>query len=68
MIFWQEKIDNFDPYSVLLSIATNIPQQLKTGVMIQGHIYETKWWMLFLVNQHKAQFDYFLENQIAFIV
>ncbi len=31
-------IYNFDPYNVLLSIATNIPQQLKTGFVVQGHI------------------------------
>ncbi len=30
---------NFDPYSVLLVIATNIPQWLKTGFVLQGHIY-----------------------------
>ncbi len=29
---------NFDPYNVVLDIAMNIPQQLKTG--IQGHKYE----------------------------
>ncbi len=30
---------NFDPHSVLLAIATNIPQQLMTGFVLQGHIY-----------------------------
>ncbi len=31
---------NFDPYNVLLSIATNILQRLKTGfVVVQGHIW-----------------------------
>ncbi len=29
---------NFDPYNVLLAIATNIPQRLKTGFVLQGHI------------------------------
>ncbi len=33
------KIDNFDPYNALLSIATNIPIILKTGFVVQGHIY-----------------------------
>ncbi len=36
------KKDNFDPYNVFLSIATNIPQRLKTqvpGLKVQGHIY-----------------------------
>ncbi len=32
------KTYNFDPYNVLLSIATNIPVWLKTGFVVQGHI------------------------------
>ncbi len=37
--FWHKrKIDNFDPYNVFLAIATNIPQRLKTGFVVQGHI------------------------------
>ncbi len=37
--FWHKrKMDNFDPYNVLSAIATNIPQRLKTGFMVQGHI------------------------------
>ncbi len=32
-------MDNFDPYSVFLAIATNIPQWLKTGFVLQGHIW-----------------------------
>ncbi len=32
-------MDNFDPYNVFLAIATNIPQQLKTGFVVQGHKY-----------------------------
>ncbi len=31
-------MDNFDPYNVFLAIATNIPQQFKTGFVLQGHI------------------------------
>ncbi len=38
MIFGIKK-DTFDPYNVLLAIATNIPQRLKTGFVVQGHIY-----------------------------
>ncbi len=30
---------HFDPYNVFLAIATNIPQRLKTGFVVQGHIY-----------------------------
>ncbi len=38
--FWHKrKIDHFDPYNVLLVIATNIPVLLKTGFVVQGHIY-----------------------------
>ncbi len=29
----------FDPYNVLLAIATNIPVLLMTGFVVQGHIY-----------------------------
>ncbi len=29
---------NFDPYNVFLAIATNIPQRLMTGFIVQGHI------------------------------
>ncbi len=31
-------MDNFDPYNVLLAIATNMPVLLMTGFVIQGHI------------------------------
>ncbi len=37
MIFGIKK-DNFDPYYVFLAIATNIPQRLETGFVVQGHI------------------------------
>ncbi len=31
-------MDNFDPYNVLLAIATNIPQRFKTAAFVlQGH-------------------------------
>ncbi len=37
--FWHKrKIDNVDPYNVLLAIATNIPLLLMTGFVLQGHI------------------------------
>ncbi len=38
MIFGIKKIYNFDSYNVILAIATNIPQRLKTGFVVQGHI------------------------------
>ncbi len=42
MIFGiKEKINNFDPCNVFLSIATNIPVLLKTGFVLQGHILTT---------------------------
>ncbi len=38
--FWHKrKMDNFDSYNVLLSIATNIPVLLMTAFVLQGHIY-----------------------------
>ncbi len=38
----KRKIDNFDPYSVCLAIATNIPQRLMTSFVLQGHISDEK--------------------------
>ncbi len=34
----EKNICNFDPYNVFLAIATNIPVQLMTGLVLQGHI------------------------------
>ncbi len=34
-------MDNFDPYNVLLAIATNIPVLLMTAFVLQGHISQT---------------------------
>ncbi len=46
MIFGiKEHFYNFDPYSVLLSIAAIIPVLLKTGFVLQGHICD---WFLVL--------------------
>ncbi len=36
------KMYNFDPYNVLLAIATNIPQQLKTGFVLQARVTNVK--------------------------
>ncbi len=36
-------MDNFDPYNVLLAIATNIPVLLMTGFVLQCHIYTFMW-------------------------
>ncbi len=33
---------NFDPYNVLLSIATNIPVLLMTAFVLQAHICQEK--------------------------
>ncbi len=38
MIFGIIFFYNFDPYNVLLALATNIPQRLKTVFLVQGHI------------------------------
>ncbi len=35
--FWHKKIYIFDPYNVLLAIATNIPVLLMTSFVVQGH-------------------------------
>ncbi len=42
MIFGIILFYNFDPYNVFLAIATNIPQRLKTGFVVQGHKYYLK--------------------------
>ncbi len=42
MIFkikYKIKMYNFDPYNVLLSIATHIPELLMTAFVLQGHEY-----------------------------
>ncbi len=40
MFSWHKiQINHFDPYNVFLAIATNIPQRLKTGFVLQGHLY-----------------------------
>ncbi len=37
--FWHKRQNyNFDPYNVFLAIATYIPQRLKTGFVVEGHI------------------------------
>ncbi len=38
MIFGIKNNNNFDPYNVLLAIATNIPQQLKTGFVLHARV------------------------------
>ncbi len=39
MIFGIKERHYFDPHNVFLTIATNIPQRLKTGFVLQGHIF-----------------------------
>ncbi len=39
---------NFDPYNVLLAIATNIAVLLMTAFVLQGHIYESRCGCIFL--------------------
>ncbi len=49
--FWHKrKVDHFDPYNVLLAIARNIPVLLKTGFVLQGHIYTRSFSFVKLVN------------------
>ncbi len=36
-------MDHFDPYNVFWAIATNIPQRLKTGFVVQGHMFFFYW-------------------------
>ncbi len=42
--FWHKiKMYNFNPYNVLLAIATNIPQRLKTGFVLQARVTNVKY-------------------------
>ncbi len=52
----------FDPYSVFLAIATNIPQRLKTGFVFQGHkcpgsskLYHCSGWVFLLHGPQHVQ-------------
>ncbi len=44
MIFGLKENNNFDPYNVLLAIATNIPVLLMTAFVVQGHIYNNNYY------------------------
>ncbi len=62
-VFWHKrKIHNFDPYNVFLAIAINIniPVILKTGSMLQGHIYELYLTILCIINISDKFTDYYL--------
>ncbi len=37
IFYYKRKMYNFDPYNVLLAIATNIPVLLMTAFVLQGH-------------------------------
>ncbi len=53
MIFGiKEKIYNCDPYNILLAIATNIPERLKTAFVLQDHIYENERVTFIIYNTH----------------
>ncbi len=50
--FWHKrKIVNFAPYNVILAIATNILQRLKTGLVVQCYIYlSLNYWILYYIS------------------
>ncbi len=41
-LWHKRKMYNFDPYNVLLAIATNILQRLKTGFVLQARVTNVK--------------------------
>ncbi len=45
------KMYNFDPYNVLLAIATNIPVLLMTAFVLQAHIYDAIAWLCKLTSE-----------------
>ncbi len=62
MIFWHKrKIDSFDPYNVLLAIATNIPVTYDC-FLVQGHIYIYYLRIIFVY----YTYTYFLSSIIIF--
>ncbi len=42
-LIFNKTLDNFDPYNVLLAIATYIPELLMTAFVLQGHICLIVW-------------------------
>ncbi len=56
------KIYHFDLYNVFLDIATNIPVQLKTGFVVQGHIYNITKYFLFQINAILLNFLFIKES------
>ncbi len=55
-------MDNFDPYNVLLAIATNIAVWIKTGFVVEGHKYSIQ-----LENVKKNVKYSFIHNVLIFI-
>ncbi len=57
--FWlKRKIDNFDPYNAFLAIATNIPQRIKTGFVVQDHICQVDVHMAEMYSKKHAMIIY----------
>ncbi len=52
-------MDNFDPYNVLLAIATNIPVLLMTAFVLQGHVYDLQQF----IGNHRTLMAHVLSNQ-----
>ncbi len=74
--FWHKgQINNFDPYDVLLAIATSIPVLHMTGFVLQGHVSEretssglTGWFHSGTVlNDSFAFWDVSSENKLNFM-
>ncbi len=54
--FWHKrKINNFDPYNVLLAIATNIHVLLMTAFVIIIYIYIYIYYYYYYLNEHKLK-------------
>ncbi len=59
--FWHIiKMYNFNPYNVLLAIATNIAVLLMTAFVLQGHIFVV--FVSFITHQNVAMMTYGLKN------
>ncbi len=68
MIFGiKRKIANFDPHNVFLGIVTNIPQRLKTGFVLQAHIWSCRICaLLVLINSQYVHNRHALYNEKTF--
>ncbi len=56
--YWENRLKVVQmKYIALLAIATNIPQRLMTGFVVQGHILTQNWVTFFLLWNTNSYFE-----------